>query len=379
MALVGECELQGPGSYEVAVTGLGAAVSRRFVEAMIHWWADAKPPRLEETAFVIPPSGRLLKRYFLRPSPEGWRELLKAPAGARSACITVHSWDRPRRFPRLRARLSSTPDEPARRPVLAVACQRHPTPTNLETNVSLTARSIRRAGEMGADLLCLSELFVQRGVPGRPPCALNSPLLKPIFEAVRGARLYTVLSVLEKSRGRTFNTALMIAPDGTIAGVYRKTHLAFSEFANGVVPGETRRVVETPFGRVGLLVCWDAWFPETAVELARLGAEIVCLPIAGDSFPAHWETIWRARALDHGVYWMASVTANCAGRAPSRIISPDGKCLAETRRPNAVVTARAALPYRREHFWLSAGPCRTEWRNALGRAREMVGVPKDAS
>ncbi len=135
-----------------------------------------------------------------------------------------------------------------------------------------------------------------------------------------------VITLHENDQGRFHNTAVLIDREGRIAGRYRKVHVTLSEAEKGITPGTEFPVFQTDFGKIGILTCWDNWFVESTRILRLKGAEIILLPIAGDEVPGHWDPVSRARALDNGVYFMASTTG---GTSPSRIINPAGELLAE--------------------------------------------------
>lgn len=97
------------------------------------------------------------------------------------------------------------------------------------------------------------------------------------------------VSFYEKDGNRLFNSVAVIDADGAVLGVYRKTHIPDDHYYQEkfyFVPGDTGfRVWETAFGRVGVGICWDQWFPETARALALEGAEMLLYPTAIGSEP----------------------------------------------------------------------------------------------
>ena len=76
-----------------------------------------------------------------------------------------------------------------------------------------------------------------------------------------------------------YNVAVLIGPDGSILGKYRKVCLPRGEIEDGVMPGDSYPVFQAPFGKVGLMVCYDGFFPEVARELANNGAEVIAFPV----------------------------------------------------------------------------------------------------
>jgi N-carbamoylputrescine amidase len=139
-----------------------------------------------------------------------------------------------------------------------------------------------------------------------------------LAEVARKARVAVIASLFERrAPGLYHNTAVTLNSDGAIAGVYRKMHipddpLYYEKYY--FAPGDLGfQAVDTAFGRVGTLVCWDQWYPEGARLTALQGAEVLFYPTAIGWHPAEkeqfgaaqydaWQTIQRAHAIANGVY-----------------------------------------------------------------------------
>jgi N-carbamoylputrescine amidase len=195
----------------------------------------------------------------------------------------------------------------------------------LEENLEKAVRFIRQAAEQGAQLVCLQELFrsqyfcqaedITRFDLAEP---IPGPTTRRLQEAARRHTVVLVASLFEKrDAGIYHNTAVVFDADGTLLGTYRKMHipddpLYYEKFY--FTPGDQGfPVFDTQFGRIGILVCWDQWFPEAARLVALQGAEIVCYPTAIGWHPAEknrygathreaWKTIQRAHAIANGIY-----------------------------------------------------------------------------
>ncbi|MFI0538162.1 nitrilase family protein [Streptomyces sp. WSLK1-3] len=178
------------------------------------------------------------------------------------------------------------PDRPteATSPVTAAAVQFDPQVgvQNKEKNLSRTLDLINEAADNGATLIVLPELantgyaFTTREeayahaeeVPSGPSCQAWADL-------AHSRQLYVVAGLSERSGEQLFDTAVLIGPDGFI-GKYRKTHLWDREKLI-FTPGDLGYpVFDTRIGRIGLLVCWDIWFPEVPRLLAVQGADVIC-------------------------------------------------------------------------------------------------------
>jgi N-carbamoylputrescine amidase len=192
-------------------------------------------------------------------------------------------------------------------------------------NLEKALKLIRQAAREGAQIVCLQELFRSAYFCQREDAALfdlaepiPGPTSESIAQVARDAGVVVVASLFEhRSAGLYHNTATVHDTDGTFLGLYRKTHipddpLYYEKYY--FTPGDLGfRVFQTRLGRVGVLVCWDQWFPEAARLTALHGAEVLLYPTAIGWHPGEkaehgvaqrsaWETIQRAHAIANGVY-----------------------------------------------------------------------------
>jgi N-carbamoylputrescine amidase len=194
-----------------------------------------------------------------------------------------------------------------------------------EANFTSGVRHIREAARLGANIVCLPELFRAQYFCQREDTQLfelaepiPGPSTTKLGEVAREQRVAIVASLFERrAPGLYHNTAVTLNVDGSIASVYRKMHipddpLFYEKFY--FTPGDLGfRAFDTAFGRVGTLVCWDQWYPEGARLTALQGAEVLFYPTAIGWHPAEkdqygaaqyeaWQTIQRAHAIANGVY-----------------------------------------------------------------------------
>jgi predicted amidohydrolase len=178
--------------------------------------------------------------------------------------------------------MSSAPTPPVSG-IIAAAVQSDPQVgiENKAANVAGTIRSIHEAADQGARLIVLPELastgysFLDReeayahaeSVPDGETCQAWA-------EVARERDVYVVAGIAEVDGVRLYDTAVLIGPDGFV-GKYRKTHLWNREKLI-FTPGDEYPVFETRIGRIGLLICWDIWFPEVPRILTAQGADIIC-------------------------------------------------------------------------------------------------------
>jgi predicted amidohydrolase len=214
----------------------------------------------------------------------------------------------------------------------------------------------RFAPEHRPDVIVLGEMINRVGVAGEPDDQAE-PIPGPTTERLAGQarrhRSWIAFSMVERDGADLFNTAVLVDRTGRIAGKYRKVQLPFEEVSRGIAPGNGFPVFDTDFGRVGMLICHDASFPEAARELTLNGAEIILMPIWGGR-----QTLVRARAIENGVY-----VATSGYDYPSEIIAPTGEVLAAVPvgKGAAVAVAEIDLSTRFRQDWIG------DWNDAYQR------------
>jgi predicted amidohydrolase len=248
------------------------------------------------------------------------------------------------------------------RPVTVGAVQVAPSPQPLTAagiadNAARTAALVRQCQvATGAELIVLPESVTTGFTPGVDVAELwdlvselPGPVLDPYAELAAELGIHLVLGTYERGpeRGVVYNAAVVIGPEGKLLGTYHKTHPFGGErFDRGgwVTPGDDVLVVDTPLGRIGVIICFDGDYPEVARITAIRGAEILCRPSALLRSADLWELTNRARAYDNHVYVIGS---NATGVDPAGTIY-FGNSMIVT--PIAEVIARAAS----HQCWISA-------------------------
>lgn len=141
--------------------------------------------------------------------------------------------------------------------------------------------------------------------------------------------------VSSSNKNRTYNTAVLMDDRGTIQSIYHKTHVydAFGEReSDRFIPGEKLPdVVETPFGKIALGICYDLRFPELARHAALAGCQLLIYPAAwvkGNHKALHWQTLLTARAIENGIFIAGCSYVNQKYLGESRIIDPYGESMA---------------------------------------------------
>jgi N-carbamoylputrescine amidase len=192
-------------------------------------------------------------------------------------------------------------------------------------NLAAALAKVREAADKGANVICLPELFQAQYFCQREDTQLFNlaesipgPSTEAIGAVARETHTVVIASLFERrAAGLYHNTAVTFHTDGTIASVYRKMHipddpLYYEKFY--FTPGDRGfQALDTAFGRIGTLVCWDQWYPEGARLTALQGAETLFYPTAIGWHPLEkeefgvaqyeaWQTIQRAHAIANGVY-----------------------------------------------------------------------------
>jgi predicted amidohydrolase len=249
---------------------------------------------------------------------------------------------------------------------LAVACVQlcagPDTPVNL---AELLAGVAAVAGE-GAQLVCLPEYCATlgegpRGLEVAPKPEAAHGALAALRAAAREHRVWLSVGSLGVSApdGRTWNRSYLLDAEGEVRARYDKLHLFDVDLPGGesyresavIAPGEAAVVAQTPWGGVGLSVCYDLRFPQLYRALAKAGASVLLVPAAftRTTGKAHWHVLLRARAIETGCYVVA---ASQCGEAPdgrlaryghSLIVDPWGEVLADAGEEPGLVTATLDL------------------------------------
>ena len=165
------------------------------------------------------------------------------------------------------------------------------------------ARWLDRAGERKADIALLTEGFNGKRPTEAEP--LDGPSGRLMAEKAKQWKMYVSGTIYVKRGDLVYNTAMLFDRRGKLVGTYEKVQLFDPEEHEGVTPGIRLPVFKTDFGTVGIMTCYDSWFPETARLLAYKGAELILLPNAGYDME-----LMPARAADNGVC-VAVSSENC--------------------------------------------------------------------
>lgn len=211
------------------------------------------------------------------------------------------------------------------RNVTVASTQMHCT-WELQENVARAEKLVRDAASKGAQIILIQELFeapyfcIDQN-PAHFALAQevnNSPLIKHFQALAKELEVVLPISFFEAKNNAHYNSLVVIDADGSVSETYRKTHIpngpAYQE-KQYFTPGDTGfKVFKTRYAKIGVAICWDQWFPETARCLALMGAELLFYPTAIGSEPAYPE-------IDSMPHWQATQCGHAAANLCPVIVS----------------------------------------------------------
>ncbi len=135
--------------------------------------------------------------------------------------------------------------------------------------------------------------------------------------------------------GKIRNSSYILDRDGNFVGRYCKCNITASEQKKGLVPGTEYPVFQLDFGRVGIIICFDNYFPEAAASLGNKGAQLVLYPLYGDTLKPQWEMKLRTRAIDHSMYMASCQLSPFWDIAYTGMVDPEGNVVTKLDTVNA--------------------------------------------
>jgi len=232
-----------------------------------------------------------------------------------------------------------------------VACIQNCATDDLEANLADVESLVRAAADAGAALICLPEFYCLLE-PGdgayfdKGYFADDHPALHHATGLARELGRWLLLGSIPIRHvdRKVHNRSFVVSAQGVVVAIYNKIHLfdvairdgqQYKE-SNSVAPGDEAVLVDMPWGRLGLTICYDVRFPQLYRQLAQAGADFIAIPAAftAKTGAAHWHSLVRARAIENGCYVFAP--GQCGQRAWGRrtyghslIVDPWGEVLAD--------------------------------------------------
>ncbi|MDD4871621.1 MAG: carbon-nitrogen hydrolase family protein [Kiritimatiellae bacterium] len=169
--------------------------------------------------------------------------------------------------------------------------------------------------------------------------------------------------------GKTYNASFVYDREGKHIGTYRKVQPTYGELADGITPGNDFPVFDCDFGKLGIIICFDNYFPESTRILGLRGAEIVLYPLYGDTLAEEWEFKLRTRACDNGIYVVPSTLSLSRGITFSGIVNPAGKVVYRSERTHTHAVIEVALGVPRMTNTSAREGCSEDIKNYLFKSR----------
>lgn len=253
----------------------------------------------------------------------------------------------------LQGNFRSSFDEKAPHVARVADLRKEMTDADFRHNVEKLKRLARDAAARGAQLAVAPESFVdgwsaRAEVIERIATKIPGPFTDELGWLCRETKLWLCAGIFERAADKIYNSAVLIAADGSLRGVYRKTHETRDVLERmPYALGDALPVFDSPWGKLGILICHDRWYPENGRALARRGAKIVLNPTAtaifhpaAEYFEIH-RCVLRSQAYLNQLWWVSCNAGNHGGH--SVIVNPRGDVVAAAGDGEEVSLSRVDL------------------------------------
>jgi predicted amidohydrolase len=307
------------------------------------------------------------------PRVDGWAEVsdvYRVPRRATRAVVELYLQWAPDSKVEWSAASFAPTSAPTGRKVRLAAVHYRPSGKTPAGNCQEYEPFVSEAARQNADLVVLGETITLVG----PNRLKYEDIAEPIpgksteyfGSLAKRYGLYIVAGLYERDEHLIYNVAVLLGPDGKLAGKYRKVCLPRNEAAAGVTPGDDYPVFQTRFGKLGMMVCYDGFFPEVARELTNNGAEVIAWPVWGCN-----PELASARACENHVYIVSSTYEDISRNwMLTAVYDHDGKTLSKADQWGTVVSAEVDLDSRKQ--W----NCLGDFKSQIPRHRPVAAAEK---
>lgn len=243
--------------------------------------------------------------------------------------------------------------------MIKIACIQITSSSDLNSNINKVNAQVTKAAAQGAEFIFTPEnsfLMEETGAKTEIFTQENHPAVKAASEMAKTNGVWLLIGsvAVDDGDGKSFNRSILFDNKGQISAYYDKIHLFDVEVGDGQIYRESAKitagnkavVAATPFGGIGMTVCYDVRFPQLYRALAKAGANIITVPAAftQTTGEAHWHMLLRARAVETGCFIVAPAQTgtHAGGRQTyghSIIIDPWGKILADAGTKEGIIFA----------------------------------------
>lgn len=352
LAISGASNVAACGGWERVVQGIKPGQWYRFVAHYRTERLEYEPrqvvSRLDWMSSGGERTGRPDYAYSTTRAGDWTRVAMDAPAPSDAAAVRLqlHLWNAPTGTVWW-DEVSLTPvPAPGPRPVTIASINLRPRSTgSAEASVGRFIETIDKTVRGKVDVILLPEGITVVGT-GKKYADVAEPVPGPtterLAEVARRHNSYLVAGLYEREGVAIYNTAVLLDRSGRLVGRYRKVYIPREETEGGIAPGSDYPVFQTDFGKVGMMICWDVQYADTARGMALRGAEIILMPIWGGN-----ETLAKARAIENHLF-----LATSGYDYPTHIIDPDGEILAAASEEGTAAITTVDLNKRYLDDWL---------------------------